>query len=86
MIFEGTKSRDLGFTLEAIRGQLALVEGHDYTCGEVQQIAQVHLEQVRTKLKELQSLEGALSDMVSECAGGDIPECPVIDALWKVDR
>jgi len=33
-------------------------------------------------IKGLRKLEQALTTRVSECAGGDIPDCPIIDTLF----
>ena len=33
-------------------------------------------------LADLKRLERTLSRISSECSGGAVPECPVIDALW----
>ena len=75
------RSRDLGFTLEEVRGLLNLVDG-GYTCGEVQTLTLKHLENIREKIADLRRLEQTLGDVASKCAGGTVPECPVIDALF----
>lgn len=77
------RSRELGFTLAEVRGLLKLVDGGDYTCGEVQEIVLRHLEGVRRKLHDLRIMEGVLDAMAAECEGGDVPECPVVDALYR---
>ncbi len=76
------RSRDLGFTLGEVRGLLDLVDG-GYTCGEVQLLTLQHLETVREKIVDLRRLEHTLADIASRCAGGTVPECPVIDALFE---
>ena len=75
------RSRDLGFTLEEVRGLLELVDG-GYTCGEVRALTLKHLEIIREKIADLRRLEQTLSDVASKCAGGAVPECPVIDVLF----
>ena len=76
------KSRQLGFSLEEIRGLLALVDEHAYSCAQVQALTQNHLETTRRKIADLQKLEGVLGDMVAQCDGGLVPDCPVIDILF----
>ena len=44
------RSRDLGFTLEEVRGLLGLVDEQSRTCAEVQVIAEDHLTDVRAKI------------------------------------
>jgi MerR family mercuric resistance operon transcriptional regulator len=75
------RARDLGFSLEQVREILTLVDGGMQTCGEVSSLAQVHLDDVREKISDLQRIEGVLTDTVARCTGGDVPQCAVIDAL-----
>ena len=76
------RSRALGFTLDEIRGLLGLVDGGDYTCGEVKVITLDHLEEIRRKIADLARLEAVLRDMAAQCEGGTVPDCPVIEALF----
>ena len=80
------RSRELGFTLNEVRGLLQLVDGGDYTCGEVESLTTAHLGEVRRKLADLKRLERVLREMVAGCQGGEVPECPVIEALFRERR
>ena len=75
------RSRDLGFSLEEVRGLRGLVDDQPRTCAEVQIIAEEHLTDVRAKIADLQRIEHVLSDTVARCTGDAVPECAVIDAL-----
>ncbi len=75
------RSRELGFSQPEVRKLLKLVDEHSYTCGEVQEMTTKHLRTVRDKIKDLRKLEKALANMVSECDGGNIPDCPIVDIL-----
>ncbi|ARE85667.1 Mercuric resistance operon regulatory protein [Roseovarius sp. EC-HK134] len=75
------RSRDLGFSLEEVRGLLGLVDDRCRTCAEVQMIAEDHLTDVRAKIADLKRIERVLSDTVARCTGDAAPECAVIDAL-----
>jgi MerR family mercuric resistance operon transcriptional regulator len=77
------RSRELGFTLKQIRGLLALVDGDTYTCAEAQALTLAHIADVRRKIADLKKLEQVLSAMAAECAGGGVPDCPIIDALFQ---
>ena len=77
------RARGLGFTLEEVRGLLELVDGGDYTCGEVKKITLAHADTVRQKISALQRMENVLSDMAAECDGGTVPDCPIFDALFE---
>ena len=78
------RARELGFTLDEVRDLLAMVDGGQQTCGEVQALATAHLATVRTKIADLRRIEHVLSSTVAQCTGDDVPECPVIDALTEV--
>lgn len=75
------RSRQLGFSLDEVRGLLRLVDGGDYTCGEVRDVTIAHIEDIRHKIADLRRMERVLKDMAAKCAGGDVPECPILDAL-----
>ena len=77
------RSRELGFTLEEVRGLLRLVDGGSYTCAEVKALTLDHAAEVRRKVADLRKLERVLADMAAECEGGEVPECPIIDALFR---
>ncbi|PXW66142.1 MerR family mercuric resistance operon transcriptional regulator [Loktanella sp. PT4BL] len=75
------RSRDLGFSLEEVRGLLGLVDDRSRTCADVQLIAEDHLTDVQAKIADLQRIERVLSDTVARCTGDAAPECAVIDGL-----
>lgn len=76
------RSRDLGFSIEEIRGLLMMVDRDDVTCREVHALTMEHLASVREKIARLRRLEITLSEMASQCARGDIPDCPIIETLF----
>lgn len=75
------RGRELGFSLDEIRGLLQLVDGGRYTCAEVKTITLDHLADVRRKIADLRRLERTLADVAGKCRGGKVPDCPVIEAL-----
>lgn len=77
------KLRALGFTLDETRGLLTLVDGHDYTCGDVRAIAVAHIDNIRAKIDDLRKMETTLGEMAKACSGGDVPDCPIIDDLYS---
>jgi MerR family mercuric resistance operon transcriptional regulator len=76
------RSRELGFTLEDVRGLLCLVDSGHYTCAEIKRTTLAQLRSVQSKLADLQRLERVLEQMASQCPGDDEPDCPVIEALF----
>jgi MerR family mercuric resistance operon transcriptional regulator len=76
------RSRELGFTLKQVRALLALsADDGKNTCGEVRQLAASHLADVRAKIADLRAMASVLSDAVRRCDAGELPGCPLIDAL-----
>jgi MerR family transcriptional regulator, mercuric resistance operon regulatory protein len=76
------RSRDLGFTIEEIRGLLCLVDGRKYTCAEVEELATRHVGEIQRRIADLKKLKSVLETMASRCSKGKVPECPIIDALF----
>jgi len=77
------KGRALGFPLDGVRGLLALADGDEESCAEVERIAARHLSEVRDKIADLKTLEKVLKDMVARCGGGTPPSCPLIETLFE---
>lgn len=83
------RGRELGFSLDELRGLLHLVDGHTFTCAQVHALTVRHLKDIRQKIIDLRRLEQVMSDMAKQCKGDQLPECPIIDALFEmrpVDR
>ena len=76
------RARELGFSLDSIRGLLRLVDGHAYTCAEIHALMMQHLKAVRSKIADLRRLEKVISEMAAQCSKAKIPKCPIIDALF----
>jgi MerR family transcriptional regulator, mercuric resistance operon regulatory protein len=76
------RARGLGFTLDQVRALLALStkDGRDACC-EVHDLAAAPLGEVRTKIADLRAMDRILADAVRRCAAGELPGCPIIDAL-----
>jgi MerR family mercuric resistance operon transcriptional regulator len=77
------RTRDLGFSLEDVRGWLRLVDGGAYSCAEVRTMTLDHVAEIRRKIADLRKMESVLEDMAAECEGGDVPDCPIIEALFQ---
>ncbi|MBZ0163702.1 MAG: helix-turn-helix domain-containing protein [Notoacmeibacter sp.] len=77
------RCRGLGFSIGEIRTLLAMVDRRDLSCNEVHRMTVGHLSAVRQKIADLNQLAGVLDDMASVCSRGNVPECPIIDALFE---
>lgn len=76
------RSRELGFSLAEIRSLLALVDGEDVSCTEVQALTLAHAGDVKRKIADLRRMERVLTRMAEQCEDNEIPECPIVDALF----
>jgi MerR family mercuric resistance operon transcriptional regulator len=75
------RGRELGFTIEQIRGLLELLDGGNQTCAEVKARTEHHLDDVRAKISDLQRIEAILARTAAQCSGHAVPECPILEAL-----
>ena len=74
-------SRQLGFSLEAIRELLALSDDPNRPCHEADVIARRQLIQVEQRIARLEALRQELKRMVHECSGGNSSDCRVLEVL-----
>jgi len=77
------RSRELGFSLNEVRGLLDLVDEAHFTCADVLARTIDHLKDVRRKISDLKKMERTLNKMMGECDGALRPQCPIIDALFS---
>ena len=76
------RSRELGFSIAEIKALLGMVDGKDFTCGEVHDMTVSHLSNVKNKISDLRRLEKVLKKMAAECSKGDVPDCPIVETLF----
>ena len=63
------------------RGLLNLVDGGGHSCGEVRDMTLAHVDDIHEKITDLRRMESILKEMASKCDQGEIPECPILEAL-----
>jgi DNA-binding transcriptional MerR regulator len=74
-------ARDLGFPIEAIRDLLSLSDRPDQPCEAADTIARVQLVHVERRIEQLLALKLELQRMITQCSGGRISNCRVIEVL-----
>ncbi|MDZ7747914.1 MAG: MerR family DNA-binding protein [Halofilum sp. (in: g-proteobacteria)] len=74
-------AREFGFPVDRIRELLALAGEGERPCAEIDAIARRHRDEVRRRIRLLRELEAELDRMVSECAGGRVTDCRVLEVL-----
>ena len=79
-------ARGLGFELTDIRSLIELAEQPDRDCTDADAIASRHLAAVEAKIDQLERLRGELARMVSQCHGGQVASCRIIETLGDHSR
>ena len=75
------QAQALGFSLREIIELLAL-QTETSDCAVVRQQAQVKLDEINHKIRQLQGMQEALKQLIIACPGqGQLQTCPIIDAL-----
>lgn len=76
------RARQLGFTLDEVRGllRLAAADGEEARA-EARSLAATHVAGIRAKVADLQAMETVLTDAICECDTGQQPRCPLIEVL-----
>jgi len=77
------RGRELGFSLDELRELLRLVDRHAYSCREVLALTLSHVADIRRKITDLRRLANVMMGIASRCSGERIPECPIIDSLFR---
>jgi Cu(I)-responsive transcriptional regulator len=80
------RTRDLGFSLDEVRGLLDLAGQPDRDCGSVDAMARDHLDEIDLKIADLMALRRELSGVIESCAGGTVAECRILGAFTPIAR
>ena len=74
-------ARELGFTLEECAELLGLYRNTSRRSADVKAFAQQKIEDVESKIAQLQTIQKSLTELVGCCHGDDQPDCPILDKL-----
>jgi Cu(I)-responsive transcriptional regulator len=74
-------SRQLGFSLEAIRELLDLSDSPERSCAQVDAVAQKQLREVEARISRLQALRMELQRMIGECRSDRVANCRILEVL-----
>lgn len=75
------RCRELGFSMDEIRQLLSIVDAERVSCEQVKTITDLHIQDIKLKIRDLKKMERTLSGLSNRCSGKDIPDCPIIDVL-----
>ncbi|MFV1957431.1 MAG: MerR family DNA-binding protein [bacterium] len=84
------RAKELGFTLNEIKGLLHLKLNPTTSCDEVRHMAEEKRMNVKAKIASLMGIERALGELIGACAiGGPTGECPFLEAMepeWELKK
>ena len=75
------RARDLGFSLQEIKGLLGLWTNRRRESGDVKRMVQKHVTGLDAKIAELQAMRRTLVDLAQHCHGDHRPDCPILEDL-----
>ena len=77
-------AKKVGFSLQEIKQLLSLRTDKDkHTCEEVKGYTGVKIDEIESKIRDLQKMQQALSDLHNACCGGDesAMNCTILNSL-----
>lgn len=77
------RARTLGFSMDDIKELLGLWKNKSRSSAAVKKIAGKHIDELKRKIAELESMVGTLEHLSTHCHGDHRPECPILDDLAK---
>jgi len=75
------RARTLGFSMDDIRELLALWQNKTRPSASVKKIAGGHLQDLKRRILEMQSMVATLEHLTHNCHGDSRPDCPILDNL-----
>jgi Hg(II)-responsive transcriptional regulator len=79
------RAKELGFSLDEIETLLKLRMDAN-ACAETKRLVDERIQQIDEKIRDLQRVRNALSDMAATCGeAGSNSDCPILEALARYD-
>ncbi len=76
------RAQQLGFSLKEIQELLALRAAPQAQCVDVRERAWTKIHEIEHKVRTLQAMHAALTQLVAACAGhGAVTDCPILASL-----
>lgn len=76
------RAQELGFSLKEVKELLALHLDATQSASEVKRLAEQKLEDIESKIRSLQAMQTALSELAEACSGeGSVVHCPILNCL-----
>jgi len=75
------RSRKMGFSMKEIKKLVGLWRNKTRASAEVKALAIKHIDEMETKITELQGMVKSLKHLARCCSGDQRPDCPILDDL-----
>lgn len=75
------RARALGFSMDDIRELLALWQNKSRSSASVKKVAAGHMDDLKRKIAEMQSMLTTLEHLTHNCHGDQRPDCPILEDL-----
>tara|TARA_R110002167_G_scaffold145460_2_gene336445 strand:+ start:1379 stop:1780 length:402 start_codon:yes stop_codon:yes gene_type:complete len=75
------QAKRLGFSLNQIRALSNLWQNPNRASSEVKSLAEEHLLEINTKIRELKQMKKSLQELADNCNGDESPDCSILDGL-----
>jgi Cu(I)-responsive transcriptional regulator len=75
------RARSLGFSMKQIAELLSLWQNRSRSSAHVRRLALEHVDELESKIHELQTMVRTLKHLADRCHGDSRPECPILDDL-----
>lgn len=79
------RARNLGFSLDEIRGLLALWQDRGRASADVKAITLGHVAELDRRIAELQAMRDTLRHLAAACSGDARPDCPILADFADAD-
>lgn len=79
------RAKELGFTLKEIKELLALKIDSKAKCGDLKEIAEVKIEDIKKKVRDLNKIKKHLKLLVNQCVNEElsVEDCPIVKSLER---
>jgi MerR family copper efflux transcriptional regulator len=75
------RTRDLGFSLEEVGALLTLWSDKKRPSRDVKRLAEKHIGELESRIRDMRSVIGTLKDLTRQCHGDERSDCPILDEL-----
>ena len=77
------RARALGFSMADIQELVGLWQNTSRSSASVKKIAGKHVDELKRKIAELETMVATLQHLTKHCHGDHRPDCPILDDLSK---